>query len=426
MFTKRIFIFLAALLLALMPLGYESFNLNGSSVVFAANESYQTTANLNLRTGAGTTYKVIMVIPKGKQVTLISKHGIWFKVSYSGKTGYVSSTYLKQLTSTSAAKTNPQTVKYATTDNLNMRTGAGTTYKVVTVIPKGKQVTLLSKHGTWYKVTYSGKTGFVSSAYLKQVTSTTTPKENPQTVKYATTDNLNLRTGAGTTYKVITIIPKGKEVTLISKHGTWYKVNYAGKTGYVNSQYLKLLTSDNPKLTVKNGITYVDGIIVVNKRYALPSTYNPGESKEARAAFNKMLTDAKKKNITFQVISGFRSYEYQKNLYNRYVKTYGEAEASRFSAKAGHSEHQTGLTFDIGGPNQAHWLTESFDKTAEGKWLAANAHRFGFIMRYPKGKESVTGYMYEPWHFRYVGVERATKIFNSGKTMEEYYGFLGQ
>src|SRR5690606_25696674 len=213
---------------------------------------------------------------------------------------------------------------------------------------------------------------------------------------------------------------------LISKHGSRYKVNYAGKTGYVSSQYLKLLTSDNPKLTVKNGITYVDGVIVVNKRYSLPSTYNPGESKEARSAFNKMLADAKQKNISFQVISGFRTYDYQKNLYNRYVKTYGEAEASRFSAKAGHSEHQTGLTFDIGGPNEAHWLKQSFDKTAEGKWLAANAHRFGFIMRYPNGKEGVTGYMYEPWHFRYVGVERATKIFNSGKTIEEYYGFSGK
>ncbi|MCR2821754.1 SH3 domain-containing protein [Lederbergia panacisoli] len=421
MILKRLSIFFAALLvLTLTPLGNYSFSSNVPSVAFAANENYQTTPNLNLRTGAGTTYKVKKVIPKGKQVTLISKYGTWFKVSYSSKTGYVSSTYLKQVKSTSTPG------KYSTTANLNFRTGAGTTYKVTIVIPKGKQVSLISKHGTWYKVSYSGKTGYVSSAYLKQVTSTTTPKPNPQSEKYSTTDNLNLRTGAGTTYKVVTIIPKGKQVTLISKHGTWYKVNYAGKTGYVSSQYLKLLTSDNPKLIVKNGITYVDGIIVVNKRYAQPSTYNPGESKEALAAFNKMLAEAKKKKISFQVISGFRTYEYQKNVFNRYVKTYGEAEASRFSARAGHSEHQTGLTFDIGGPNQAHWLTESFDKTTEGKWLAANAHRFGFIMRYPKGKESVTGYMYEPWHFRYVGVERATKMFKSGKTMEEYYGFLGK
>ncbi|MBO1005103.1 D-alanyl-D-alanine carboxypeptidase family protein [Pseudogracilibacillus auburnensis] len=324
------------------------------------------------------------------------------------------------------------TVKYATTANLNLRSGASAKHKVLTVIPKGKQVTLISKHGTWFKVSYSGKTGYVSSTFLKQVTSNTpkppVPSKQPanQTTKYTTTTSLNLRSGASTKHKVLIVIPKGKQVTLISKHGTWFKVSYSGKTGYVSSEYLKLITSDNPVLSVKNGITYVDGVIVVNKRYGLPSTYNPGESKEARAAVNKMIADAKKTKISFKVISGYRTYNYQKDLYNRNVKKYGEARASRSSAKPGHSEHQTGLTFDLGGPNQSHWLEESFDQTAEGKYLAANAHRFGFIMRYPKGKEAVTGYMYEPWHFRYVGVERATKIYNSGKTMEEYYGFSGK
>ena len=337
------------------------------------------------------------------------------------------------------SKVEAATVKYATTANLNMRSGASTKHKVLTVIPKGKQVTLISKHGTWYKINYSSKTGYVSSQFLKQVT-TITPKpseSNQQTTNpaenYATTANLNMRSGASTKHKVLTVIPKGKQVTIISKHGTWYKINYSSKTGYVSSQYLKQISksttpgkSDNPVLTVKNGITYVDGIIVVNKRYSLPSTYNPGENKEARAAINKMSADAKKKNVSFLVISGYRSYTYQKDLYNRNVKSLGEARASRSTAKPGHSEHQTGLTFDFGGPDKSHWLSESFDKTAEGKYLAANAYRFGLIMRYPKGKEAVTGYMYEPWHFRYVGVDRAKKIYNSGKTMEEYYGFSGK
>jgi D-alanyl-D-alanine carboxypeptidase len=318
--------------------------------------------------------------------------------------------------------------QYATTANVNLRKGAGTNYKIVTVIPKGKQVALISKHGSWYKIRYSGKTGYVSSAYVKPV-STPAPsdkKTSHPAMTYKTTANLNMRSGAGTKYKVITVIPKGKQVTLLSKHGSWHKVSYSGKKGYVSSQYLILLTSDNPVLTVKNGIVYVDGIIVANKRYALPATYSPGESKEARAAINRMAADAKKKKTSLQVISGYRSYEYQRKLFDRYVKEYGEAEASRFSARPGHSEHQTGLAFDFGGPNRSHWLKESFAKTAEGKYLAANAHRFGFILRYPKGKEAVTGYMYEPWHFRYVGVERAAKIFKSGKTMEEYYRFSGK
>lgn len=313
---------------------------------------------------------------------------------------------------------------YTTTANLNLRSGADIRHKILIVIPKGKQVSLLSKHGSWYKIAYANKTGYASSAYLKSAAT------NPASIKYTTAANLNLRSGAGTKYKILTVIPKGKQVSLISRHGTWYKVKYSTKSGYVSSNYLRKVQSSanqgTVKLTVKNGITYVDGMIVVNKRYSLPASYNPGESKEARSAFATMASDARKKNVKIQVISGFRSYSYQKNLYERYVKTYGEKEASRFSAKPGHSEHQTGLTFDIGGPDQAHWLKQSFDQTAEGKYLASNAHRYGFIMRYPKGKESITGYMYEPWHFRYAGVERAINIYNSKKTMEEYYGFSGK
>ncbi|MFS0635279.1 D-alanyl-D-alanine carboxypeptidase family protein [Mesobacillus foraminis] len=311
---------------------------------------------------------------------------------------------------------------YTTTANLNLRSGPSTQNKVLTVIPKARQVSLLSKHGSWYKIRFSNKTGYVSGAYLK-------PSSTVSVIKYATTANLNLRSGAGTTHKVLIVIPKSKQVSFLSKHGSWYKVKYSAKSGYVSSKYLRKIGAPakphGAKLIVRNGITYTDGMIIVNKRYSLPPSYHPGESKEARAAFNRMAADAGKKKLKIQVISGFRSYTYQKNLYNRYVKNYGEKEASRFSAKPGHSEHQTGLTFDIGGTSQTHWLKQSFDKTAEGKYLAANAHCFGFIMRYPKGKEAVTGYMYEPWHFRYVGVERATKIYNSQKTLEEYYSFTG-
>lgn len=413
--------------LTAVPLWDSAFVPNSVNKAQAATE-YATTANVNLRTGAGKKYKIVTVIPKGKQVVLLSKHGSWYKVRYSGKTGFVSSAYVKQTATKPNRKTNNPTVKYTTTSNLNLRTGAGTKFKIVTVIPQGKQVTLISKHGNWFKVRYSDKTGFVSSTYVKPVGTPSPSNEKPsnQAMKYKTTANLNMRSGAGTKYKVVTVVPKGKQVTLFSKHGSWYKVSYSGKKGYVSSQYLILLTSDNPVLTVKNGIVYVDGIIVVNKRYSLPSTYSPGESKEARTAINRMAADAKKKKTSIQVISGYRTYNYQKKLYDRYVKQYGEAEASKFSARPGHSEHQTGLAFDFGGPNQSHWLKESFDKTAEGKYLAAHAHRFGFILRYPKGKESLTGYMYEPWHFRYVGVKRATKIFKSGKTMEEYYSFSGK
>ncbi|QHJ70634.1 D-alanyl-D-alanine carboxypeptidase family protein [Planococcus halotolerans] len=170
---------------------------------------------------------------------------------------------------------------------------------------------------------------------------------------------------------------------------------------------------------------YVDGILVVNKVYALPSTYNPGIIPVAQQGVNAMVSAAKSNGVYLSVISSYRSYSYQSTLYNNYVKRDGQAAADRYSARPGHSEHQTGLAFDFGGTNQNHWLESSFADTSEGKWLAANAHKYGFILRYPKGKESITGYMFEPWHFRYVGSGEAPKIKESGKTLEEYLNVRG-
>lgn len=171
---------------------------------------------------------------------------------------------------------------------------------------------------------------------------------------------------------------------------------------------------------------YVSGILVVNKVYALPSTYNPGIIPVAQQGVNAMVSAAKKEGIYLSVISAYRSYSYQSTLYNNYVKRDGQAAADRYSARPGHSEHQSGLAFDFGGTSQKHWFESSFADTSEGKWLAANAHKYGFILRYPKGKESITGYMFEPWHFRYVGSGEAPKIKSSGKTLEEYLNVKGK
>ena len=167
-------------------------------------------------------------------------------------------------------------------------------------------------------------------------------------------------------------------------------------------------------------LTYIDGILIANKTYALPSDYAPGAQKVATDAFNQMKADAAKEGLNLFVVSGYRSYEYQKNLYNRYVARDGKAAADTYSARPGHSEHQTGLAFDICS------LETSFENTAEGKWLAANAHKYGFILRYPKGKQSITGYIYEPWHFRYIGVDKATAVYQSGLCLEEYLGIASQ
>lgn len=162
--------------------------------------------------------------------------------------------------------------------------------------------------------------------------------------------------------------------------------------------------------------TYIDGILIANKTYALPEDYNPGVQPEAEAAFKEMQSAAWNEGLNIWIASGFRSYEYQSGLYQRYVNRSGKEEADRYSARPGHSEHQTGLAFDLNS------IDDSFADTAEGKWVAEHCHEYGFIIRYPKGKEDITGYIYEPWHIRYLGKETAEKVFNSGLTLEEYLG----
>ena len=169
--------------------------------------------------------------------------------------------------------------------------------------------------------------------------------------------------------------------------------------------------------------TYVQGVLIANKKYPLPSTFAPGENKEARAAFETMAQDAKNAGFELVAFSTYRSYEYQDTLYNNYVSRDGKENADRYSARPGYSEHQTGLAFDIGEKGKEDlWLTSEFGETDAGKWLVDNAHKYGFILRYPEGKEAITGYMYESWHFRYLGVDLATKVKKSNLTLEEYLG----
>lgn len=161
-------------------------------------------------------------------------------------------------------------------------------------------------------------------------------------------------------------------------------------------------------------LTYIDGILVVNKTYPLPASYAPGWETEASGPLWEMIAAAKKEGIKLWMTSGYRSYYDQQYIYNGYVKRDGQEKADTYSARPGHSEHQTGLAYDL---NDLDW---NFGETPEGMWIAENCHKYGFILRYPEGKEKITGYKYEPWHIRYLGVEKATEIFESGLCLEEF------
>lgn len=246
-----------------------------ASTTIKNNVSYSTTANLNMRSGASTKYRVMTTIPKGKQVTYVSKHGSWYKVKYGSKTGYVSSKYLKAKTATSSKMTTTSSAtKYATTYNLNLRSSSSTKSKVLTTIPKGKHVTYISKRGSWYKVKYGSKTGYVSSKYLKKVTATPKPSNKPKPSsppkvntpapslptggakplgQYFTIDSLNLRQGDGIEHAIIVSIPKNASVEHLATKGNWYKVKYGKHIGWVNASYLSKtqLKENEPNAGVK-------------------------------------------------------------------------------------------------------------------------------------------------------------------------------
>ncbi len=172
--------------------------------------------------------------------------------------------------------------------------------------------------------------------------------------------------------------------------------------------------------------------MLVNKRYQLDATYVPGNlvdmgvayaskgvqmNSEAYDQFILMCKAAKSQNLSFYASSPYRSYETQAGLYASYEKKSGTDKADTYSARAGHSEHQTGLAADLSTISGM----DKFGDTDEFQWMLANAHTYGWIYRYPEGKISITGYISEPWHWRYLGVELATKVYNSNLTYDEYY-----
>ena len=206
----------------------------------------------------------------------------------------------------------------------------------------------------------------------------------------------------------------------------YYMLN--GKRTYITETTATVPQSTEAQVTGKltnNGSYYsvrgkYDDIIIVNKKHGLSKDYNPGENPTAKAAFIRLRDDMINQGLNVgRSYSGFRSYDYQKTLYDNYVSRDGQAAADRYSARPGYSEHQTGLVFDL--TDKSGNLLED---SRASQWLKDNAHNYGFIVRFQAGKEASTGYMPEAWHIRYVGKE-AKDIHDSGLSLEEYFGIEG-
>lgn len=231
--------------------------------------------------------------------------------------------------------------------------------------------------------------------------------------------------------------------------------NINQKLDYFNKNYLdRYITykEAHPNETLENIITYVNiGIdqplysnikespyldtiyVIANKYIKLPKDYKPNNLKEisltysiggmylvenAKEAFEELAKTAKEEGYTIRAMSTYRSYTKQENLYNGYVQQNGVEATDKDTARPGHSEHQTGLSVDVDNSKISY---NKFETTNEFTWMQNNAYKYGFILRYPKGKEFITGYVYESWHYRYVGKEIANYIHEHNITFDEYY-----
>lgn len=181
---------------------------------------------------------------------------------------------------------------------------------------------------------------------------------------------------------------------------------------------MTFLTNKGNNAEIKDGVLYVDGIIVVNKTFGLPENYGSDLEAPAIEAMRKMFAAASSEGLYLDTVTEYRSYNEQADLFEYWSVVAREGEDTMSTVKPGHSEHQTGLAIDVNS------TSTSFADSAEGVWLASNCQKYGFIMRYPKDKVEVTGCAWEPWHVRYVGTELAEKLYNGGNwiTLEEYFG----
>lgn len=200
---------------------------------------------------------------------------------------------------------------------------------------------------------------------------------------------------------------------------------------------------EDPPETEENGDLENPSAIdaLINREYHLPSDYEPenlvipdvafpfeGElqkkymREEAAAQLENMFAEADEEEIELSAVSGYRSYDRQESIFAANAEEDGEEEANKYSARAGESEHQSGLTMDVSAASVGYSLTTDLGETEEGEWLEENAHEYGFVIRYPEDKTDITGYQYEPWHVRYVGEDLAGTLYENDWVMEEYYG----
>ena len=416
----------------------------------------RTTAFVNLRSGPSTGYRIYLTVPLGDAITILDRSNSgWYRVQYGSYTGYMSSDYIEVLGA--VQETPPAEEDTATRWNgrttafVNLRSGPSTGYHIYLTVPLGDAVTILDRSNSgWYRVQYGSYTGYMSSDYIEVLGAVqeTPPAEEDTATRWngRTTAFVNLRSGPSTGYHIYLTVPLGDAVTILDRSNSgWYRVQYGSYTGYMSSDYIDVLgaVEETPDPTVPTPpaagtVDVSDPLLLVNPWNAVPEDYavslvsiGDGESVDQRCYGDlmQMLDDcAVYGNAQPYVCSSYRTNDTQTRLYENKVdrliaQGYSPSDARTEAAKAvaipGTSEHQLGLAVDIV-DLRYQVLDAGQENTATQQWLMQNSWKYGFILRYPNDKTAVTGIIYEPWHYRYVGRENAKAIYESGLCLEEY------
>ena len=360
-----------------------------------ASGTYNVTRSLNVKNEPKASAETLYTLEKGYKVNydkvLTADNHQWISyISYSGTRRYVDIATLK------ATESKPQENRVSGNLTINNQTSNGFDVVVTNVSGGGKEVKEVrvpiwsDKNGqddlTWYHADKQS-----DGSYKVHV------------------DTASHKGDAGTYSVHLYYMLNGKRTYITETKATVPQATESQVTGK--------LTNNGSYYSVRGKY---DDIIIVNKKHGLSKDYNPGENPTAKAAFVRLRDDMINQGLNVgRSYSGFRSYDYQKTLYDNYVSRDGQAAADRYSARPGYSEHQTGLVFDL--TDKSGNLLED---SRASQWLKDNAHNYGFIVRFQAGKEASTGYMPEAWHIRYVGKE-AKDIHDSGLSLEEYFGIEG-
>ena len=430
----------------------------------------RTTAVLNIRTGPSTGYRSLGLLDNGETVTVLENCGNgWYAVRTSSNTfGYCSGDYLRVTLGTSPAPqpeptpqpSEPDTATRwngRTTAFVNLRSGPSTGYRIYLTVPLGDAITILDRSNSgWYRVQYGSYTGYMSSDYIDVLGAVqdAPPAEEDTATRWngRTTAFVNLRSGPSTGYRIYLTVPLGDAITILDRSNSgWYRVQSGSYTGYMSSDYIQVLgaVEETPDPTVPTPppagtVDVSDPLLLVNPWNAVPEDYavslvsiGDGESVDQRCYGDlmQMLDDcAVYGNAQPYVCSSYRTNDTQTRLYENKVdrliaQGYSPSDARTEAAKAvaipGTSEHQLGLAVDIV-DLRYQVLDAGQEDTATQQWLMQNSWKYGFILRYPNDKTAVTGIIYEPWHYRYVGRENAKAIYESGLCLEEYLQAQGK